>query len=401
MLTNRQLFSRYMGLPSVVSNPVEMIQAHGIYLYDDAGNEFIDLVSGVSVSNVGHLHPHVAEAIRKQLDQYMHLMVYGKFVQSPQVKLAERLATLLPEKLQSVFFVNSGSEAIEGAIKLARRINGRTELVGFAGAYHGGSLGALSLLGNEHLKNAFRPLLPDTRMLHFNNFEDIEQITERTSCVVMEPIQAEAGIILPKPGFLNAVRDRCDETGALLVFDEIQMGMGRTGRMFAFEHDGVIPDILCLAKALGGGMPLGAFISSPEHMSKLTFEPELGHITTFGGHPVSCAASLAAIDVLIDGKLIEDADRKGSMFADELIKNPDVIEIRQAGLMLGVELRDEGLTDRLMKEFSVNRLIVDRFLFNPTTFRIAPPLTITDDEVMKSVELLKKCMLNATKNVQE
>lgn len=395
MLSNRQLFSRYMGLPSVVNEPVEIVGAKGIHLYDDAGNEYIDLVSGVSVSNVGHAHPEVIEAVRKQSEQYMHLMVYGKFVQAPQVMLAERLASLLPEKLRSVYFVNSGSEAIEGAIKLARRVSGRTELIGFQNAYHGGSMGALSLLGNEHLKNAFRPLLPDTRMLQFNNIKALEQITERTACVLIEPIQAEAGIILPAPGYLEALRVRCNETGALLIFDEIQMGMGRTGKMFAFEHSGVVPDILCLAKALGGGMPLGAFISSAENMSKLTYEPELGHITTFGGHPVCCAASMAAIEVIVKNKLIEDADRKGKMFAEELIQLNGVKEIRQAGLMLGVELIDESLTDVIMHEFSLNRLIVDRFLFNPTTFRIAPPLTITDHEISKSVQLIKKCLFNA------
>ncbi len=395
MLSNRQLFSRYMGLPSVVNEPVEIVGAKGIHLYDDAGNEYIDLVSGVSVSNVGHAHTEVIEAVRKQSEQYMHLMVYGKFVQAPQVMLAERLASLLPEKLRSVYFVNSGSEAIEGAIKLARRVSGRTELIGFQNAYHGGSMGALSLLGNEHLKNAFRPLLPDTRMLQFNNIKALEQITERTACVLIEPIQAEAGIILPAPGYLEALRVRCNETGALLIFDEIQMGMGRTGKMFAFEHSSVVPDILCLAKALGGGMPLGAFISSAENMSRLTYEPELGHITTFGGHPVCCAASMAAIEVIVKNKLIEDADRKGKMFAEELIQLNGVKEIRQAGLMLGVELIDESLTDVIMHEFSLNRLIVDRFLFNPTTFRIAPPLTITDHEISKSVQLIKKCLFNA------
>jgi len=395
MLSNRQLFSRYMGLPSVVNEPVEIVGAKGIHLYDDAGNEYIDLVSGVSVSNVGHAHPEVIEAVRKQSEQYMHLMVYGKFVQAPQVMLAERLASLLPEKLRSVYFVNSGSEAIEGAIKLARRVSGRTELIGFQNAYHGGSMGALSLLGNEHLKNAFRPLLPDTRMLQFNNIKALEQITERTACVLIEPIQAEAGIILPAPRYLEALRVRCNETGAMLIFDEIQMGMGRTGKMFAFEHSGVVPDILCLAKAFGGGMPLGAFISSAENMSKLTYEPELGHITTFGGHPVCCAASMAAIEVIVKNKLIEDADRKGKMFAEELIQLNGVKEIRQAGLMLGVELIDESLTDVIMHEFSLNRLIVDRFLFNPTTFRIAPPLTITDHEISKSVQLIKKCLFNA------
>lgn len=388
MLTNRQLFSLHLGLPAVVYNPVEIVSAKGIYLYDDQGNTYVDLVSGVSVSNLGHLHPRVVNAIKDQLDRYMHVMVYGKFVQSPQVKLAARLAGLLPDKLQSVYFVNSGSEAIEGAIKLAKRVTGRTEMVSFKNAYHGGTAGALSLLGSETLKNAFRPLLPDTRMLDFNQLDQMEQISERTACVIIEPIQAEAGIILPNPGYLAALRKKCDVTGAMLVFDEIQMGFGRTGRLFAFEHEGVVPDILCIAKAMGGGMPIGAFISSRDNMLSLTHHPELGHITTFGGHPVSCAASLAAIEVLVDERLIEQADEKGKLFTDSLIRLRHVTAIRQAGLMLAVELESEAILDDIMKKFSENRIIVDRFLFNSKSFRIAPPLNIEKSEILKILEIL-------------
>ncbi len=392
MLTNRQLFQLHLGVPSLMSNPVEMVGAKGIYQYDEHGNAWVDLVSGVSVSNVGHAHPHIIKAIKEQAESFLHLMVYGKFVQAPQVRLAQKLTQILPAELDSVFFVNSGSEAIEGALKLAKRITGRSEMVYFKGAYHGGTAGALSLLGNEESKNAFRPLLPDTRMLHFNDFDELNQITERTACVLIEPVQAEAGIVLPAEGYLEKLRNRCNEMGTLLIFDEIQMGFGRTGRLFAFEHDQVIPDILCLAKAMGGGMPLGAFISSKERMMALTNKPELGHITTFGGHPVCCAAALASLELILEENLVEYADDKGKIFANKLINHPAVREIRQAGLMLGIELTDHSKMNDLMKAFHEHYLIVDRFLFNDTSFRIAPPLTITDDEVKVISETIFKVL---------
>lgn len=388
MLSNRQIFQMNMGLPSVVNDPIEISYAKGIYLFDDDGNAYIDLVSGVSVSNTGHLHPHVVAAIKNQLDRYMHTMVYGKFVQSPQTLLANKLVSLLPASLDSVFFVNSGSEAIEGALKLAKRITGRTGMISFKNAYHGGTAGALSLLGHESLKQAFRPLLPDTRQLEFNNSGQLEVINCHTACVLIEPIQAEAGIILPEKGFLEALRQRCDEVGALLIFDEIQMGFGRTGSLFAFEQLGVVPDIVCLAKAMGGGMPLGAFISSRNNMQTLTSRPELGHITTFGGHPVSCAASLAALEVLINEKLIEQADHKGSRFGDVLLSVDMVKSIRRAGLMLGVELDAEVPIGKLLKHLQKHKLIVDQFLFHEHAFRIAPPLTISEKEITEVIEML-------------
>jgi acetylornithine/succinyldiaminopimelate/putrescine aminotransferase len=381
MLSNRQLFQLHMGLPALVDDPIEMVSAKGIFIYDDAGNEYIDLVSGVSVSNTGHLHPRVVEAVKKQAETYMHLMVYGKFVQSPQVKLARKLAENLPPQLDATFFVNSGSEAIEGALKLAKRLTGRTEMVAFDKAYHGGTAGALSLLGNEQMKNAFRPLLPDTRTLNFNNFGQIELISERTACVLVEPIQAEAGIILPAEGWLQALRQKCTQTGAFLIFDEIQMGFGRTGKLFAFEHEAVIPDIICLAKGMGGGMPIGAFVSSKANMMALTNKPELGHITTFGGHPVCCAAALANLEIILDEGLHHHAEAKGRQFAEALIRNKHIKQVRQAGLMLGVELDNEYHLDLLMVEFKKQYLIVDRFLFNPLSFRIAPPLTISNEEI--------------------
>jgi acetylornithine/succinyldiaminopimelate/putrescine aminotransferase len=388
MLTNRQLFQLHMGLPSVVNDPVEIVQAKGIYLIDSEGNKHIDLVSGVAVSNVGHLHPKVVDAIKLQLDDYMHVMVYGKFVHSPQVKLAAKLTDNLPESLNAVYFVNSGSEAIEGALKLAKRLTNRAELVHFKNAYHGGTAGALSLLGDETMKNAFRPLVPSTRMLDFNDFSQISQITNKTAAVIIEPVQAEAGIILPEKGYLDALRERCNQMGCILIFDEIQMGFGRSGKLFAFENFGVVPDIICLAKAMGGGMPIGAFISSKEKMMAFTNNPELGHITTFGGHPVSCAASLAALEVILEENLPEKAIQKGKIFEKVLLPHPAVKEIRRIGLMLGIEVATEVKIDQLMKVFKKNRLVVDQFLFHEKAFRIAPPLTISEEEILESIQLI-------------
>ncbi len=396
-LTNRQLFLRHLALPSVDEEAPEIVKAEGIYLYDIDGNQYVDLVSGVSVSNTGHGHPRIIDAIKKQLDEHMHLMVYGKYIQSTQVRLARKLADLLPDNLQSVYFVNSGSEAIEGALKLAKRITGRTGLVACRNAYHGSTHGALSLLGDEEMKYAYRPLLPDTALIRYNSLEDLQMLTENTAAFLIEPIQAEAGIILPDEGYLKAVRKRCNEVGCMLIFDEIQMGFGRTGKLFAFEHYQVVPDILCLAKALGGGMPLGAFISSRENMMLLTHHPELGHITTFGGHPVSCAASLAALDVIMEEKLADKAGPKGERFEKELISHPSVAAIRRKGLMLGVEFKAPGRLPALMKSFKEHRLIVDQFLFNDNSFRIAPPLTITEEQISPICELIRSCLDEASR----
>ena len=374
-----------MGLPSKNPLGIEIDHASGIYIYDNSGKEYLDLVSGVAVSNLGHRHPKVIEAIHQQLEKYMHLMVYGEYIQSPQVKLAKLLVDNLPQNLDAVYFVNSGSEANEGAIKLAKRYTGRTEIVAFKNAYHGGTHGALSVLGNETLKYAFRPLLPDIRFLNFNRFEDLSQITERTSCVIAESIQAEAGIILPENNFLTALRKRCDETGALLILDDIQMGFGRTGKLFSFENYNFTPDILTLAKGMGGGMPIGAFISSKEIMESLTSKPELGHITTFGGHPVCCAAALANLLVILDEKLAEGADKKGKHYKEILLQNDKIQNIRQIGLMLGIDLENNELASKLANIFVKNGLITDRFLFRPNAFRIAPPLIIKEDEIEKSI----------------
>ncbi|UBM61955.1 aspartate aminotransferase family protein [Candidatus Sulfidibacterium hydrothermale] len=380
-LTDRELFYRHLAIPAEVPQALEIVKAEGIYLYDETGKQYVDLVSGVSVSNVGHQHPAVVEAVKEQAEKYMHLMVYGKYIQSPQVRLAGKMAEHLAPSLDSVYFVNSGSEAIEGALKLAKRITGRTEMVAFKNAYHGHTHGAMSMLGNEKMKYAFYPLLPDIRFLRFNVMDDLAQITTRTACVLIEPVQAEAGILIPDKTYIKALRDRCNETGTILIFDEVQMGFGRTGKLFAYEHFDVVPDILCLAKAMGGGMPIGAFVSSKENMLLLTHHPELGHITTFGGHPVSCAAALASFEVILREKLHEKAQAKGRLFVKWLEGHPLVKTIRQIGLMLAVELKDEETTNKVVHEMYKQGLIIDRFLFHDKAFRIAPPLTITEEEV--------------------
>ncbi len=391
-LTNRDLFKQHLAIPSSPDGALEIVRASGIYIYDTEGKEYTDLVSGVSVSNIGHLHPKGVSAVNAQISKYMHLMVYGKYIQSPQVKLAKLITDNLPPALNSVYLVNSGSEAIEGAMKLAKRITGRTGFIAFNNAYHGSTHGALSILGNEKMKSAFRPLLPDVTHLEFNSDEVIDHITTNTAAVVMEPLQTEAGVILPKEGWLDKIRKRCDQTGTMLIFDEVQLGFGRTGKFMAFEHYNVIPDILCLAKSMGGGMPIGAFVSSSKNMNKLTFNPELGHITTFGGHPVSSAASLAGIKVLFDEGLIDRAEMAGRLFEEQLKNVAGIKTIRRLGLMIGVELTTGLSASQLISIFKDHGLIVDQFLFNTQSFRIAPPLIITDDQILKTTEAIKVCI---------
>lgn len=385
-LTNRQLFQQNLAIPGDVPNAIEIAYAEGIYLYSETGDRYVDLVSGVSVSNIGHRHPAVLKAVDDQMGKYMHLMVYGKYIQSPQVKLVGLLAEQLPINLQSIYLVNSGSEAIEGALKLAKRVTGRAGIVSFTNAYHGSTHGALSVLGNEEMKSAYRPLLPDVQFGHFNQLSALPLITEKTACVIVETIQAEAGIIVPDKSWISALRFRCTETGTLLIFDEVQMGFGRTGKLMAFEHFDVIPDILCLAKGMGGGMPIGAFVSSREFMNQLTYNPALGHITTFGGHPVSAAAAMASLQVIINEDLATQAEIRGKQFVQLLEHHPLVSQIRQIGLMLAVELVPGYSVSKLVKILQKNRLIVDQFLFNSNSFRIAPPLTITTQEVASVAE---------------
>ena len=394
-MTDREIFYRHLGLPSFKPMGLEIDKAEGIYLYAKSGESYMDIVSGIAVSNTGHRHPKVLEAIRNQLDRYLHLNVYGEFIQSPQVRLAEKLTGLLPEKLDSVYFVNSGSEAIEGALKLAKRYTGRTEIISFIDSYHGSTHGSLSILGNEELKNAFRPLLPDVRLIEFNNYCHLEKISTRTACVVIELVQAEAGIIPVEEYFLRQLKKRCARDGALIIVDDVQMGMGRTGKLFSFEHHDFVPDILVLAKALGAGMPLGAFISSKKMMDTLACDPELGHITTFGGHPVSCAAALAGLDVVLSEGLIPRAEEKGKKFQEKLSPHPAIAEIRRIGLALGLDLAQPEKRGLFMEAALAEGLIVDWYLFKPATFRVAPPLTISDDEIDLACSKLLKALDSA------
>lgn len=347
------------------------------------------------MSNVGHCNPAVVKAVQEQAARYMHVMVYGELVETPQVEYAAKVASLLSGGLSSLYFVNSGAEAVEGALKLAKRYTGRTELVSMRRAYHGSTHGSMSMMGapeGEEWKGAFRPLLPDVQAIEFNDFGELERITRRTACVLAEPVQGEAGVRPPVPGYLEALRRRCDEVGALLVFDEIQTGMGRTGALFAMLKYGVTPDIVCLAKAFGGGMPLGAFVSRPEIMQTLQENPVLGHITTFGGHPVCCAAGLAALNYLLDNKVVEGVEAKGTLYAQLLGNHPAVREIRRSGLLLAVELGEPQKLYRIMELFKQAGILSDWFLFCDTAFRISPPLTISEEEIRGSAALILKCL---------
>ena len=384
MVSYRQLFLRHMAQTSDSSLQFEIERAEGIFFYDTSGKAYIDLVSGVSVSALGHGHPVVIEAIKTQTDRYLHTMVYGEFVQSPQVQYAKWLTERLPSSLDNVYFVNSGSEAIDGAMKLAKRFTGRSEFRAFKNAYHGGTHGAMSILGDEATRSGYLPLLPGIKHMRFNNEKDLDLIDGNVAAVIVEPIQAEAGIIEPEKDFLKKVRKRCDETGTLLILDEIQTGMGRTGKLFSFEHYGIVPDILCLAKSFGGGMPLGAFIASREVMQKLTFDPPLGHITTFGGHPVSCAAGLAAQTFVEEKGLMEHALQMEKRYRVSL-KHPLIEHIRGKGLILAVVLKKDVDLARFINAAFTNGLVIDQFLFSGDSFRIAPPLIITEAEVDNSI----------------
>jgi acetylornithine/succinyldiaminopimelate/putrescine aminotransferase len=381
MLSARDLFLKNLAQTSDSPLQLEVEKAEGVYLFDTNGKRYFDLISGISVSNIGHCNPVVVNAINSQVSKYMHLMVYGEFIQQPQVALAKRLTDLLPSSLSNVYFVNSGSEAVEGAMKLAKRFTGRSEIISFKNAYHGSTQGSLSIMGNEEFKQSFRPLLPNINHIEFNSFSDLNFITTSTAAVFIEPVQGEAGVRIPAEGFLKSLREKCNETGTLLVFDEIQTGMGRTGHMFAFQKYGVLPDILLLAKALGGGMPLGAFISSKEIMSTLSYNPVLGHITTFGGHPVSCAAALGALSVLSENKIVETVEHKSELFQSLLTKHKAVLEIRRSGLLIAVELGAFEKVLTFIKYALEEGVITDWFLFCNTAVRIAPPLTITNDQI--------------------
>ena len=384
---NRQLFLRHVAQTSSTPLMLEIVKADGCWMFDVNGKKYLDMISGIAVSNVGHNNQDVKLAITNQLDKYSHLMVYGEFVESPQVQFATWIAAHMPAQLDSVYFVNSGSEAIEGALKLAKRVTGRPEIISFYQSYHGSTMGALSAGNTEERKNAFRPLIPDNTVLSYNNFDQINLITEKTAAVLIEPIQAEAGVILPQSGYLQAIRNKCDETGTLLIFDECQTGFGRTGKLFAWEHSAVVPDIITLGKAIGGGLPLGAFVSAQEKMNMFTHAPMLGHLTTFGGHPISCAAGLAAANFTITQNLVANSLAKAERIASKL-QHHKIKQIRNSGLFFAIELSSVEVNMTINKKLIEAGLIVDWFLFAANCLRLAPPLTIADDEIDYACDLI-------------
>ena len=377
----RANFLRHVAQTSPAPMGLEIAGGEGVYLIDTAGKRYLDLIAGIGVSALGHNHPAVVEAVQKQAGTYMHTLVYGEFVLGPQVELATLLCSKLPAGLDNVYFTNSGTEAVEGAMKLAKRATGRAEIVSATHAYHGSTQGAASLMWPKDFTRAFHPLLPGISHLEFNDDAGLELITHRTAAVVLETVQAEWGIRKPRPEWLQAVARRCRETGTLLILDEIQAGMGRTGTLFAFEQYGVVPDILLLAKGFGGGMPLGAFVAGREVMETLTNNPVLGHITTFGGHPVSCAAGLAALRTLIDQPaLIAAVKDKEALFRKHLV-HPRILDVRSAGLWMAAELSGFDEIRRVIARCLERGLITDWFLFNERSLRIAPPLTISEAEI--------------------
>lgn len=387
--THREFFLQHQAQTSEFPIALEFKRAEGCYLYDTQGKAYLDLISGISVSNLGHGNKHVANAIINQVNSHMHLMVYGEFIQAPQARLARKLTSLLPETLNCVYFVNSGAEATDGALKLAKRVTGRSKIVACRKAYHGSTHAALSLNSEEVYKNRFRPLLPDIHFIDFNNTQQLDCIDEKTACFIVEVVASEQGYIPANPDFLEAARKRCSEHCALLIFDEIQTGFGRTGKLFAFEHDHVVPDILLLGKALGAGMPMGAFISSQHMMNTLAKEPVLGHITTFGGHPVCCSAALAGIEELEQNRYMEEVAAKAELFKQNLT-HPAIRQVNGKGLMISLQFdsfeQNKSIIDLCMKD----GLIVDWFLFAPDRLRITPPLCITPDEIEKACSVLSR-----------
>jgi acetylornithine/succinyldiaminopimelate/putrescine aminotransferase len=384
-LNNRQFFLQHLAQTSPKPIGLEVERASGVHIYDTEGKSYVDMIAGFSVCNIGHSHPKVIDAIEQQIKQYMHVIVYGEFIQSPQVQYAKALLSLLPENLQSIYFTNSGAEAAEGAMKLAKRVTKRTRIVAFEGAYHGSTQGALSVMGDEYFRNAYRPLLPDVLHLRYNHMEDIELIDHYVACVMVEPVQAETGITAASEAWLKALRAKCDALCILLIFDEIQSGFGRTGTLFAFEQYGVVPDILLTGKALGAGLPLGAFISSPAMMGTLTYAPVLGHITTFGGNPVACAAGKAGLEVLLESGWMDEVKAKEKYLLDTL-NHPAIVDIKHKGLWMSLQFATPESTKKIAASCVANGVITDWFLFAEDRIRIAPPLSITMDELKMAVQ---------------
>ena len=370
---------------------LEVSHAKGIFIYDTSGKKYYDMNSGISVSSLGHGHPRVSQATKDQIDKYAHTMVYGEHIQSPQVAYAALLSEQLDPSLSSLYYVMSGTEATEGAMKLAKRYTGRTEIIACANAYHGSTQGAESLRSDESYKRAFYPLLPDVNHITFNDIADLEKITERTACVILEPVQAEAGVLCPQNNYLQAVKKRCEQTSTLMILDEIQTGFGRTGHLFAHQKYGVLPDILLIGKAMGGGMPIAGFVASKEIMSSLVSNPALGHITTFGGHPVCCAAANATLETLLEENIAEQVLTKEALIKS-LLTHPIIKEVRSSGLMMAVELTKRKYLKHVVGKCYEIGLIVDWFLFNNRSFRLAPPLVISEEEIREACAILQEAM---------
>lgn len=387
----RQLFLNHVAQTSTAPLALEIVKAEGCELIDASGKRYLDLIGGISVANVGHRHPKVVEAIKRQADDYLHIMVYGELVQSPQVQYARLLTDHLPSTLNSVYFTSSGAEAVEGAMKLAKRATGRTEIVAFQNSYHGSTQGALSIIGDEYWRNAYRPLLPDVQHLRYNAFDDLRLITERTACVIAETVQAEAGVKPPSKDWIQALQKRCNETGALFILDEIQAGFGRTGKLWGVENFGVTPDVLLLGKALGGGLPLGAFVADKALMNHFTDNPVLGHITTFGGHPLCCAAGLAAMEALLEEGVISSVKEKEALFKSLLV-HPKIKSVSSFGLWLAVEFEDFVQCKKTIDACIEEGVFTDWFLFAANCLRISPPLVIGEGQIREACEVLLSCI---------
>lgn len=395
MLTQRQLFLQHNAQTTLEPLLLEFVKAKGMYLYDPQERKYMDLIAGIGVSNVGHCHPAVVDAVKQQAESYMHIMVYGEFVQSPQVNFAKALADVLPSNLDCTYFVNSGTEAVEGAMKLAKRYTHRSEIIACYNSYHGSSQGALSLMGNEEFKQAYRPLLPNIKFINYNSLPDLELISNKTAAVFIETVQGEAGIRVADKAYFKALRAKCTETGTLLVLDEIQCGFGRTGKLFGFEHFDIVPDILLLAKGIGGGMPIGAFISSNKIMRSLAENPILGHLTTFGGHPVSCAAGLATLETILKEDIVAGVTEKGELFK-KLLVHPAIKEVRGKGLMIAVEFDSFEINKKIIDACIADGLISDWFLHCSNSMRIAPPLIITEQEIEWACNVILKNVVQLT-----
>lgn len=385
---NVQDFLQLQGQTNPFPYLVDVDRASGVFIYDKTGKSYMDMIAGVAVNNIGHNHPKVIRAIKEQIDRHLHVMVYGEFIQDAPLAFARRLSSLLPDSLNAVYAVNSGTEANEAALKLAKRVTGRSELVSFRGSYHGSTHGSMSVSGNETKKEAFRPLLPDVRFLRFNETKDLTQITEKTAGVIVETIQGDAGVRIPTKEFIEQLRTRCTEVGALLIFDEIQCGIGRTGTLFAFEQFDVVPDILTLGKALGGGMPIGALVASTELLNAFTFNPMLGHITTFGGHPVVCAAANACLEVMSTEIDLAEVERLGALLESLVGTDPEIKEVRRIGMLFAFDMASFERVEKVVKRCLEKGLISFWFLSHPYSFRLSPPLNITEDEMRLAAKII-------------